>query len=197
MVGDDRRRRRGADRPDPDAGGRSRRPSGRRAVQHRPLARPPRRWRSASWGSSPLTRLVSVSATRLVEAGVSLDLVVDSEAADDARARPARRRRRGAVQLLHRRTSMTDVWRRSRIAACHDALDALYVGSIGLMLEPIASAVHARGRARPAAGRAGDGRPQRARDADRRPRCVIWIACGAVLAADRCAQAERRGRWRG
>ncbi len=76
---------------------------------------------------------------QLVEAGVALDLVVATELPTTLAL--AQLDAVGAAQYsFYTNTSMADVWPAQVDALFPDALDALYLGSIGLVLEPAATA---------------------------------------------------------
>ena len=93
---------RGADRPDPDAVRRPRRASGRRSVQHRALARPPRACGGVPGGGR--RRPARPAAPRSLRRRASRSTRSSTtQLPTTLAARPARRRRCGALQLLHRR----------------------------------------------------------------------------------------------
>ncbi len=87
----------------------------------------------------------------LVAAGVSLDQVVDSELPTTLALAQLDRGGAARYSFYMRSTSSAELAPEQAVAVLPDELDALYVGSLGLVLEPIASAVEAAvgaGRAR-------------------------------------------------
>ena len=99
-------------------------------------------------------------AEALAADGVSLDLVQRTDAADHAGVRGARRSGRGALPVRRRTTRRRRrSTARGSLASLPPAVDAVHVGTLGLVFEPMAGALEALVGSL-GAGRAADGRSE-------------------------------------